>query len=316
MKQQMALGLAAILFIAGCKTLERKTQRISWQQQQAYLNKVKDPRVFGFTIYDTPTGPQIRGGGRLHPERSEALEMLAEAPLRPLVYLNGHIGEQWPVLLDLTSGATWLEFELASELRARPVGEKKAKLVNLAGDEIPATLSNVSSLKLGQMFVEYPLVYVRLATGSLGAMNRDVSEGPVQAVIGWDILKKFDQIQFLYLNKKVLLLTTTDEYVPNPERLVATLPLLKNVGLCAVRGHMNGQLGNILIDPAGDFEVAADGAVSSLQLGEGIVLSNPTTVPSPGGVRIGARLLQNYQVTVCPKAGVIHFETPTVPKVD
>ncbi len=133
--------------------------------------------------------------------------MLANTPLRPLVYLSGHIGEQWPVLLDFTSGATWLEFELASQLRARPVGERKAKLVSLAGDDIPAVLSSVSSLRLGQMFIEYPLVYVRMATGSLGAMNRDVSEGPVQAVIGWDILKKFDQIQFLYSREQVLLTT-------------------------------------------------------------------------------------------------------------
>jgi hypothetical protein len=312
MKQQMALGLAAILFIGGCKTLESETQQISWEQQHAYLKKVKDPRVFGLAIYNTPTGPQIRGGGRLHPERAAVLEMLAEAPLRPLVYLSGHVSERWPVLLDFTSGATWLEFELASQLGARPLGEKKAKLVNLAGDDIPATLSNVSSLKLGQMFIEYPLVYVRMATGSLGAMNRDVSEGPVQAVIGWDLLKKFDQIQFLYSMNQVLLTTMKEEYVPNPERLAATLPLVKNVGLCAVLGRMNGQAGNILIDPAGDFEVAADVAVSSLQLGEGIVLSNPATVPSPGGVRIGARLLEKYRVTVCPKAGVIHFETPTV----
>jgi hypothetical protein len=315
MKQQMALGLVAILLIVGCKTLESETQRIPWEQQQAYLKKVKDPRVFGLSIYNTPTGPQIRGGGRLHPGRAVALEMLAEEPIRPLVHLSRNMGEQWPALLDFTSGPTWLEFELASELQARPVGEMKARMVNLAGDDMPAVLSVVPSLRLGQMFIEHPLVYVRMATGSLGAMNRDVSEGPVQAVIGWDLLKKFDQIQFLYLMKKVLL-TTTEEYEPNPERLVATLPLVKNVGLCAVRGRMNGQSGNILIDPAGDFEVAADDAVSSLQLGEGIVLSNPTTVPSPGGVRIGARLLQNYQVTVCPKAGVIYFESPDVSKAE
>ena len=95
---------------------------------------------------------------------------------------------------------------------------------------------------------------------------------------------------------------------------MATLPLLKDVGLYAVRGRKNGQPGNILIDLAGEFEVAADGAVSSLQLGEGIVLSNPVTVPSPGGMRIGARSLQNYRVTVCPQVGVIHFEMPNVPE--
>lgn len=310
MKKQIAFGLIAMLVPAGCKTLEKDTKRIPWEQRKAYLKKVQDPRVYGLAIYDTPAGPQIRGGGRLHPERAGALDLLAGEPPRPLIHLNGNFNEQWPVLLDFTSGATWLEYELASRLRARPVGEMKARLVTLAGDDIPAALSCVSSLRLGQMFIEHPLVYVRMATGSLGAMNRNVSEGPVQAVIGWDLLKKFNQIQFLYSINQVLLTTMEEEYVPNPEWLVATLPLVKHVGMCAVRGRMNGQTGNILIDPAGDFEVAAPGTVSSLQLGEGIVLSDPVAAPSPGGVRVGAKLLQKYQVTVCPRAGVIHFENP------
>ena len=315
MKLQMALGFVMLLMV-GCETLESETQRIPWERQHAYMKKVQDPRIYGFSIYDTPSGPRIRGGARLHPERAVGLEMLAKEPFRPLVNLDGNHGEEWPVLLDFTSGATWLEFELASELGARPVGERKATLVNLAEDDVPAALSIVSSLRLGQMFVEYPLVYTRMATGSLGAMNRDVSEGPVRAVIGWDILKKFDRIQFLYPIQQVLLTTMKEEYVPNPERLVVTLPLVKDTGLCAVRGRMNGREGNILIDPAGDFEVAADGAVSSLQLGEGFALSDPVTAPSPGGVRIGARVLENYQVTVCPKAGVIHFETPAELEVE
>ncbi len=315
MKSQMALGFVMLL-MAGCETLESDTQRIPWEQQHAYLKKVQDPRIYGLSIYDSPSGPRIRGDARLHPERAVGLEMLAEEPLRPLVDLDGNHGEQWPVLLDFTSGATWLEFELANELGARPVGEGKATLVNLTGDDVPAALSIVSSLRLGQMFVEYPLVYTRMATGSLGAMNRDVSEGPVRAVIGWDILKKFDQVRFLYPVQQVLLTSMKEEYAPNPERLLVTLSLVKDADLCAVRGRMNGREGNILIDPAGDFEVAADGAVSSLLLGEGIELLNPATAPSPGGVRIGARVLKNYLVTVCPKVGVIHFETLAEPEVE
>ena len=200
MKHQIFLTAAVTgLLIAGCKTLEAPTQRISWEQQQAFLKRATDPRVFGLSIYNTPTGPQIRGGGRLHPDRAESLAMQAQEPPRPLVMLDNGFDDEWPVLLDLTSSATWMEFGLAAELRARPISEGKATLLNVSGgDEIPVCFSSCSSLRLGQMFIEHPLMYVRMATGSLGVLNRDVSDGPVHAVVGWDILKKFEKIQFLY----------------------------------------------------------------------------------------------------------------------
>jgi hypothetical protein len=300
---------AAVLAIAGCKTLESETRRISWEQQQAYLAKVRDPRVYGLAIYDTPTGPEIRGGGRLHPGRTEALEMLAVDPARPLVNLAGKSDEQWPVLLDCTAPSSWLEFELAGSLGGRPIGEMKAQLVSRPGDEIPACLSVVSSLRLGQMFIEHPLVYVRMATGSLGGLNRDVSEGPVKGVIGWDLLGKFDQIQFSYSSNQIVL-STNEGYEPNPEWLVASLPLVSPLGVCAVRGEVDGVAQTILIDPAGDFEVAAPGPVSSLKLGSTLTLTEPQTVASPGGIRIGARLLATWRVTICPKAGELYLEQP------
>ncbi|WP_372794111.1 hypothetical protein [Pontiella sp.] len=309
MKWFVVVGMVAALLIAGCKTMEKETLELSWDEQQAYLKKVQDPRVFGISIYSTPDGPKIRGGGRLHPERFEALEMQAEKPLRPLVEVKGNIGKGFPVLLDLTSRATWMEFGLAKELGARPVGEMQVAAVTMSENEVPAVLSVVSSLRLGQMFVEYPLVNVRMAFGSLGSINRGVSEGPVQAVIGWDVLKKFDRIQFNYSSGQVMLRTTTEVYKPNPARLVVTHPLVKDGGVCAVVGLMNGEEGNILIDPAGDFELAADRSVSTIQIGEGLEIISPITTRSVDGtVRIGARVLQAYQVTVCPKQGVIHFE--------
>ncbi len=300
---------AAVLTIAGCKTVESETRRISWEQQQAYLSKVQDPRVYGLSIYDTPAGPQIRGGGRLHPGRTEMLEMLAVDPARPLVELTGRSDELWPVLLDCSASSTWLEYELARSLGGRPIGEMKAQLLTRPGDDIPVCLSTVSSLRLGQMFIEHPLVYVRMATGSLGELNRNVSDGPVKAVIGWDLLKNFDQIQFFYsINQMVL--STKEGYEPNPELLAAALPLVQPLGVCAVRGEVNGELQTILIDPAGDFEVAAPAPVSSLKLGPNLTLTEPQTASTPGEVRIGARMLANWQVTVCPKAGNLYLEQP------
>jgi len=303
----------ALLILAGCKTTEPKEATpISWGEQQAYFKSVSDPRIFGLGIYETPAGPQIRGGGRLHPEQAEALPMLVKEPLRPVVHLNGNFGVRWPVLLDLTASTSHMEFNTAQKAGARPIGEQaKPQLIKLPGDEVASCLSLIPSLRLGQLFVENSLVYVRLANGPLGHAARGIDEPVLKGVVGWDVLKKLEQIQFLYSVGQVVL-KTTDPYVPNPGLLVAKLPIVKHAGACVVRGKVNGTAELILLDPAGDFEVAADGTVSLLTLGSKLTFANPEVSSSPGGVRIGARLLQNYRVTICPKVGMVYFETKMV----
>jgi len=305
------LLLSALLFLAGCKTTE--TKPISWKRQQIYLKQIRDPRVYGLGLYDTPSGVQIRGGGRLHPNQAEALEMLAEEPFRPVVGLVGNFGKQWPVLLDLGSRKTWFEFSVAQELGARPVGERDPKLIHLPDEEVAACLSVISSLRLGQLYIENSQLYVRLATGSLGPLARDITEPELKAVIGWDILKKFEQIRFLY-SAGQLLLFTTEPYEPDPSQVITAFPLVKHAGACVVRGVVDGKETMLLIDPAGDFEVATSGAaaVKSLQLGEGLTLDAPAVSESPGGTRIGARLLQKYDVAICPQEGVVYFERPRI----
>ncbi|MBC8206327.1 MAG: hypothetical protein ISR85_02365 [Kiritimatiellales bacterium] len=316
MKKRIVFILTSVLLmLAGCKTTEpEKTTPVSWEEQQAYLRKVRDPRVFGLGIYQTPSGVEIRGGGRLHPAQAEALPMLVDEPFRPVVNLHGNFGVQWPVLLDCASSASLMEFNTARKAGALAVGEQRVpKLATRPGDEIPSCLSLIPSLRLGQLFVESPLVYVRLANGPLGPAAREIEEPVLRGVVGWNILQKLEQIQFVYSVGHVVL-KTTEAYEPNPALVVAELPLVKYAGVCAVRGTVDGQDGVILIDPAGDFEVAASsgGGVSMLQLGENFSFSNPAVSVLPGEVRIGARLLQNYRVTICPQADKIYFETKPV----
>ena len=145
MKMRTMLLFVVLFLVAGCKTTEvQEVTPISWKQQQAYSAKVRDPRIFGLGIYDTPSGPQIRGGGRVHPGRAEALEMLMgeEETPRPVVNLNGNFGKQWPVLLDVSLASSWFEFDVAQDIGARPVGEGgKVELVRQSGDDVPACFS-------------------------------------------------------------------------------------------------------------------------------------------------------------------------------
>jgi hypothetical protein len=306
----LILFTSAVLLTAGCKTTE--TKPVTWKEQSAYMAKVRDPQIYGFSIYQTPNGIEYHGGSRLHPNQVAGLSMKAESPLRPVAMLRGKLGIESPLLFDFTASSSWLEFDTAQSIGAIPVGERSAELVKLPGEEIPGCLSIVPSMRLDQLYIERPLVYVRMANGPLGTVARGIEKPELKGVLGWDLLKKFGQIQLDYPGKRMMLLTTETAYVPNPALLVAKIPLVKYAGACAVRGIVDGKAGLILIDPAGDFEVARDGTapVSSVQLDAGLIFSAPVVSNSPGGTRIGARLLQNYTVTVCPQAGVVYFEKP------
>lgn len=305
--------VAAVLLTAGCQTTEVKP--VSWKDQAAYMAKVRDPRIYGLDIYQTPGGVEYRGGGRLHPHQIEALPMKAEDPLRPVVMLQGSFGLESPILFDFSSSASCVEFDLAQNLGALPVGERSAQLVKFPDGEA-GCLSVIPSVRFQQLYIERPLVYVRLANGFLGSLARGIEKPELKGVIGWDVLKKFGQIQMDYAEKKIILMSDEAAYAANPAQLVATVPLVKHAGVCAVRGAVDGKESLILIDPAGDFEVATDdaAAVSSVQLDADLVFSGAAVTNSPGGIRIGARLLQKYRVTVCPLTGLIYFENPEAGK--
>jgi len=313
-KTMLICSAAAVLLAAGCKTTE--TKPVTWKEQSAYMAKVKDPRRFGYSIYQTPGGIDYRGGCRLHPTQVAELPMKAEEPLRPVGMLRGNFGLESPMLFDFTASSSWLEFDLAQKLGAQPVGERSAQLVKLPGEEIAGCLSVVPTLRLNQLYIENPLVYVRLANGPLGSLARGMEKPELKGVIGWDLLKKFEQVYLDYAGKRVVISTAETAYEPDPAFLVAKIPLVKHAGACAVRGAVDGRAGLILIDPAGDFEVATDGAaaVSTVQLDADLIFSAPAIAKSPGGTRIGARLLQNYRVTVCPQTGAVYFEKPDTGK--
>lgn len=310
-KMNEALSVLLLLSVTGCLTTD-EVKPVKWEDQSAYAAKVKDPRRYGYSIYQTPRGIEFRDGVRLHPNQAKIFSMEAEEPLRPVVMISGKFGKKEPVLLDFSIETSWLEFGLAQDLNAIPASEGAAQLVTFPGEKIPGCLSLVPRVRFGDILVGNALFYVRMATGPLGQLARGIEEPQLRGVIGWGTLKKFEQIYLNYEEEKVALSTTKSPYDPNPAELAGKIELVKNAGNCAVRGTLDGKPAFILIDPAGDFEVATEDGkpVAELSLGEGFSFANPAVSKSMGGTRIGARLLSKYRITVFPKDGTIYFEKP------
>lgn len=298
-----------LCLVAGCKTTDGPAQPVSWERQSAYLSRVRDPRLYGLGIYETPAGIEIRGGGRLHPGQIEKLQMKAKDPVRPVVEVRGEFGRRWPVLLDVTASKSWINFDLAQKLDAIPVGEGDAMLLREAGSEIVRAVSLVPSMRFGQLYIEQPLLQVRMTEDPAGELERGIESPQIKGVIGWDILRRFAQIRFQPDSGDVILVTD-EAYQPNPGLLTARLPLVQHAGVCAVYGNIAGRKRMVLIDPAGAFETALPEAVPGgrIELTEDLFVDAVVSGKSSSGIRLGAEWLQQFTITVCPQEGAVYFE--------
>lgn len=307
--KSLIFTVLVLCLVAGCKTTDGPAQPVSWRQQSAYLSRVRDPRLYGLGIYETPSGIEIRGGGRLHPGQIEKLEMKTKNPVRPVVDVRSEFGRRWPVLLDMTAVKSWINYDLAQKLDAIPVGEGDAMLLREPDSEIVRAVSLVPSMRFGQLYIEQPLIQVRLTEGPAGELERGIESLQIKGVIGWDILRRFAQIR-LQPDSGDVILVTDEVYQPNPGLLVARLPLVQHAGVCAVHGQVAGRKRIVLLDPAGAFEVALPEAVPGgrIELAEGLSAAPAVSEKSPGGIRLGAEWLQQFHVTVCPQEGAVYFE--------
>ncbi|MFA5687726.1 MAG: hypothetical protein WC959_01025 [Kiritimatiellales bacterium] len=302
-------ALFALFIIAGCKTSE-EPQPLSWRQQQEFTARTRDPRIYNIGIYQTPGGgTEYRGGSRLHLKQIEALPMQAEKPYRTVINIRTGIGREYPVLLDFTENKNWFTFELAKKIGAQAIGERQARLEKRPDDDIASCVSVVKSLRLNQLYIEDPVLHVRMASGPLGAQARGIKKPAPEGVIGWATLSKFEQIRLDYSTGKIILMTT-EEYISNPDLVVFSLPIVKSIGACAVRGNVDGKDRFVLIDPAGDFEVSSDSAamIQTIRLGEFEIAKPAVVQASVGGIRLGAKFLAKYSVVICPRKDMIYFE--------
>lgn len=310
------MGLLCLVALVGCKTTSVEPALVSREEKHTFLKRLRDPRVFGLSIYEAPGGSKIGGGGWLHPSRHAVLPLLQSMPLRPVVMMTGRSRSEWPVLLDPTAALSRFEFETAQQVGAVPVGDGQLQWKRFPDDAVSSCQAIVPSICLNQLFIEDKVVWVRMKNGlpeaacrGIDALDASKKHPFLSAVIGWDVLKKFAQIQFLYREKSIVL-KTTEPYEVFLEDEVLRLPLIDPAKECSIWAHVDGRAVPVLLDPAGDFFVATPNGetVSTLQIAGGMSLSAPEVVRSPQGYRLGARFLQSFRLTICPQAGAVYFE--------
>jgi len=317
--QAMPILLSTVLSLAGCSTSMKGAGGevlMPAVQQNTYLSHAKSPRQFGFSVHPIKEGYAFQGSGRLHPNHLASPSFLKGKI--PVIKMRGRSPRNtMNVLLDFSAPSSWMEFSTSQKFGATFLGWENNVFpyrgpYNTGG--VAAYAGVVSQLRINQLFMENTPFYIRMATGSLGPIERGIRSPQIAAVLGWDNLRNFEYIQIDQRNRYVQF-SSSQPYTPHEDLLMtkARILPLRNYGL-AVEGAIFGETTPILLDFAGNYHFArGDIKVSStkqVSIGDVVFRQAPTLLlpvhNSPP--RAGRKLLENYLITICSNQGVVYFE--------
>ncbi len=285
-------------------------------QQNTYLSHAKMPQHFGFQVYAVKDGVAMSGEARLHPNHLATAKILKGSV--PVIELEGRANRfKLNALIDPSSPSTWMEFGKAQEFEAKFLGVDEVAIpyrggYNTGGASAYAAV--VSQFRIDQLFMENIPLYVRMALNSLGPLARGVKVPNVDMIMGWDMIKTFEYVQFDF-DAQAIQFSSSIPYVPHQDLLMTTARIQKQPGFgLAVEGAIFGQSTPILLDFAGAYHFArGDVKVSQtkqVSLGEVVYRKVPTMLlpPNSSPPRAGRLMLEKYIITVCPRLGVVYFE--------
>ena len=318
----LGIGLLLLAVVGGCKTPSPSlNQPLTGQQLAALFAQARDPRTFWITVYQGANGPVFTDANRLHPEQEGALGWAsARRSKAPVVRLKKNSFTHFTALMDTSARESWLSLSsrlsMGATLLAPPFSVKPTHLA----DDQAGYLGVVDKVIFDGVYMETALFYLRAATGPLGPLTRRVEGTPPDAVIGCDMLKAFEYVQFDYPRRQTQV-SSTRPFQPNEKRLLAKLPLKDLKGIFSVEALINGKPEMVILDTAGDFEVAmervpADGVVHRLALGDLVLLNTRVVAAQDQGLglpsvpRIGRQLLSRFCMTVAGKKNIVYFEKP------
>lgn len=315
--------LPAVLLMTGCATdKDRNAPRnVTQDRVSAFLSKAEDPRRHWLNVYQSENGPVFVGSHRLHANQQESLEFESRRKSKaPVIEIRGHGDYSYPALLDTSARENWIALDGALEMGLIPMGppayERTPRHVY---DPTVGYLCLATKLRMGQFHIENALFYTLTSQIALGPVARNIQRPPPRMVLGCALLRALRYLQLDYPEKKAIL-SSTLPFEPVSGRLLAEVPMMDWNGIMAVRGRIDGLSTIIILDSAGDFELAmrtpAKERVDQLSAGNMVWRQVQVTdteslnLGYPDTPRIGRQLLRKYRVTFDNRQQVVFFERP------
>ncbi len=313
--------LLASAVLAGCSTSSQTNSTeesvLPEMQQNTYLSHAKPPQHYGFSAYPVKGGIGMEGAARLHANQLVSVKLLKGGTV-PAIRIRGRSPRmKMNALLDTSSPTTWLEFSASQEFGAVFLGMDEMNIPYRGSyntGDVPGYAAVVTQFRIDQLFVENSPLYVRMAMNSLGPLARGVKVPKIEAVMGYDWLKNFEYVQFNF-NAKTVSFSASHPYVPHRDLLMTEAKIVNQPGFgLVVEGAIFGKSTPIVLDFAGDYHFArSDIKVNStkqVSIVDVVFRKVPTLLlpVNSSPARAGRRMLENYIVTICSRAGVVYFE--------
>lgn len=314
----LAGGLAAA---SGCRSSKSNVvQPMPDSALRAIFAKAQDPRRYWLTPYGSEEGTYFANAHRVHPEQVvERAFISPKNSLSPVLAVQTVRDNEYPALLDSSSRDNWIGPWGAQVMEAVPLGPPAYEsLPEHVLEPVKGYACLLPKVRMDTLHMENAIFYLRAAYGPLGFLARSDQKPAPIAVLGTAFMQSFSFIRLNYRERKALF-SSTATFAPSPERLLAAVPLKTVQGALAVEGSLDGEPATIILDTAGDYEIAVaepSGTPVRLSLGD---LVYPRTAPMaardqalglPDHPRAGARLLAKYIVTFAPKDKMVYFERP------
>lgn len=334
MNRYARMGLAAaaaVTMAAGCMTSDairtgpdgKPVSGLMYTEREVatFLKRALDPRQFAITVTIGENGdPVIVNANRTRPGL-EAIASFVSPPHTALPLIEGAVGGRPAlILVDPTSGESWTSIERAKAFGLMPIappliGGVPEHMV----DSIRGTLCVAPSSTVDLMPIEAALFFARASRGPLWPLSRSADAHDVDFIFGWSLLRTFAAVQWNFGGRVIVL--SNKAFAEDDGRLLARVPLENGFDAFVVKGMVDSKTHPILIDLAGDFEIAVDeptmALVRQVSLGD-VVLRDlrSTTLAShglgfPGTIRLGLRALSKFHIVLDNRRNELAILAPT-----
>jgi hypothetical protein len=307
--------------VSGCASAPAKPEAsvaLNAAERAALLKRAKAPQVFGLTAYASERGAVFSGAFRVHEGDAGRIAFVSgKDTTTPVVALAGG---SVMALVDATSAESWLTVEAVPEVRAVALAAPNPfeAVASHVYDPVGGFAAVVPTLVMDDIYVENGVFFIRNARGPLDLLTRWEREPYLDAVLGADYLRAFQFVR-ISLSGRFFFFSATQGYPAN-DRVIARLPVLDGYRGIAVEAMIDGSKQPLLIDMAGDFELAVERpesrTVRQVSLGDVVFrqvevdalieLGMSTNQPA----RIGRQLLERFDLVINNRGRELLIERP------
>lgn len=315
------IAMTSALLLSSCvSTPPTDDANLSPKIIKQFFEKPQDPRRFGLTVYQSKYGPVFSGSKRLHDFQTAKAGFLTWRSDIPMIHVQSRKLELVSALVDTGSRDSWITMEGALLLAAEPLGPPPyRRQPDHVLEKDSGIAVYISKLRIEDLHIESMVAYLRVPKITLGLIARRCDNPKPDLVLGCDLLSQFSYVRFDY-PQRCIYFSADQKYDSDPDSIIESAPFKKLNGTPAVDAVLDGVPARIIIDTAGDFEVAWNKPEGSVmrQLSIGDLVLRDVMISDAGELslgypeipRIGNRLLRKFAVTLDSKRHQIVFERP------